>query len=321
LPDPTIRREDESLTPLQSPINLKVSAGSEQSSTSIRQQVKGMVLRYLAAFVLCAIAFSSSAYGQVVRFETTMGDFDMVLNPTNNPRLQGHVDNMLSYIENNAYRASWINRADEGFVLQMGGFYTHTRRPPLTIDSTSPVATFDPVPGEPGINGLSNTAGTVALALPGGAGGTNQDGGTSSFFVNVGSNTFLDTDFTVFAAIADMTVVNEIMALMQVDRTTDPMFGAGPGNLAFTDVPIQDNGFQVFITRAFVLNDPLAITRARGAVGATMALSEQSFAAASNASSLSPGLPVSAIAIPEPATLLTAAIAAVAMWLGASRWR
>jgi hypothetical protein len=39
-----------------------------------------------------------------------------------------------------------------------------------------------------------------------------------------------------------------------------------------------------------------------------MALSEQSFAAASNASSL----PVASIAIPEPTTLLTAAIAAVA---------
>ena len=51
-------------------------------------------------------------------------------------------------------------------------------------------------------------------------GGTNQDGGTSSFFVNLTSNTFLDADFTVFAAIPDMTVVNQIMALM-TDRPHD----------------------------------------------------------------------------------------------------
>jgi cyclophilin family peptidyl-prolyl cis-trans isomerase len=280
-----------------------------------------MFLRVIAAFVLCAIVLPSSATAQVVRFETTMGDFDMVLNPTNNPRLQAHADNMVQYVEENRYRASWINRADEGFVLQMGGFYSHTRRPPLTIDSTRQVVPFAPVPGEPGIAGLSNTVGTVSLALPGGAGGTNQDAGTSSFFINLGNNSSLDADFTVFAAVSDMTVVNQIMALMQVDRTTDPMFGAGPGNLAFTDVPIQDNGFQVFITRAFVVNDPLAITRARGAIGATMALSSQSFSSMSSASNLSSSLPLSAVAIPEPATLLTAAIAALATWLVASRRR
>jgi cyclophilin family peptidyl-prolyl cis-trans isomerase len=280
-----------------------------------------MVLRVIAAFGLFAIAFSSSASAQVVRFETTMGDFDMVLNPTNNPRLRAHADNMVRYVEENRYRASWINRADEGFVLQMGGFYSHTRRPPLTIDSTRQVVPFAPVPGEPGIAGLSNTVGTVSLALPGGAGGTDQDAGTSSFFINLGNNASLDADFTVFAAIPDMTVVNQIMALMQVDRTTDPMFGAGPGNLAFTDVPIQDNGFQVFINRAFVVEDPLAIARARGAVGATMALSSQTFAGTSNVASSLPGVPLSAVTIPEPAALLTSAIAAVAMWLAALRRR
>ncbi len=61
---------------------------------------------------------ASGAAAQVVRFETTMGDFDMVLNPTNNSKLQGHVDNMLEYIERETYTGTWINRADAGFVLQ-----------------------------------------------------------------------------------------------------------------------------------------------------------------------------------------------------------
>jgi cyclophilin family peptidyl-prolyl cis-trans isomerase len=262
-----------------------------------------------------------------VRFETSLGDFDMVLNPTNNPRLQAHVDNMLQYVEGGFYGSSWINRADEGFVLQMGGFFSDTKRPPMTLASTRPVPTFAPVPGEPAstFTGLSNTAGTVALALPGGAGGTNQDGGTSSFFINLGSNTQLDQDFTVFAAVPDMTVVNQIMALMQVDRTTDPIFGAGPGNLAFTDVPVQANGQQVFILRAFVVDDAMSIARAMGGVESVLAQSAASFQDGSEAapllSTIATAAPLSdagssasalgTITVPEPATATGAIIGAL----------
>lgn len=247
-----------------------------------------------ATLMLCSLAASASA--QVVRFETTVGSFDMVLNPTNNARLQGHVDNMLAYVKNNSYNSSWINRADTGFVLQMGGFHSHTKRPPMTIDSTRPVDSFTPIQGEPGITGLSNTVGTVALALPGGAGGTNQDGGSSSFFVNLTSNTFLDADFTVFAAISDMTVVNQIMGLTKIDRTTDPVFGAGSGNLAFSDVPITANGFQVFIKRAFVISDTMSVARAMAGVQSavnTSQLAATGSGGSSNAASAS-------FSVPEP---------------------
>jgi cyclophilin family peptidyl-prolyl cis-trans isomerase len=282
-----------------------------------------MVLRVFASLILCVLALSSLANGQVVRFETTMGDFDMVLNPTNNPRLQGHVDNMLQYVEGNYYRSSWINRADGTFVLQMGGFYSHTKRPPLTIASTRPIPAFEPVEGEPGIAGLSNTVGTVSMALPGGAGGTNQDGGTSSFFINLGNNSSLDADFTVFAAVPDMTVVNQIMALMKLDRTTEPQFGAGPGNLAFTDVPVQSNGQQVFIKRAFVVEDAMTIAQAVGGVQSVMAQSAASTTSSgaapllaspsSSPSAASAGL--GAVTVPEPASLVTAALAAIATLL------
>jgi len=270
-----------------------------------------MLRRLSYVFALAALLVNSAA-AQVIRFETSVGEFDMVLNPTDNPFLLAHADNMVRYVENNSYNSSWINRADTGFVLQMGGFYSHTRRPPLTIDSTRPMATFDPVQGEPAAEnpGLSNTVGTVSLALPGdGMGGTNQDAGTSSFFVNLTSNTFLDADFTVFAAIPDMTVVNQIMALMTVDRTTDPIFGAGPGNLGFTDVPLQDNGHQVFIKRAFVLQDTTAIARAMAGVESTMALSAASFDDGSDVA------PLSAAPLPEPSTgiLLLVGLAALSM--------
>lgn len=254
-----------------------------------------MLQRSGLALVLATLVATSAA-AQVVRFETTMGDFDMVLNPNNNARLQGHVDNMLDYVESGRYRGNWINRADTGFVLQMGGFYSNTKRPPSTIENTANLAAFTPVQGEPGITGLSNTVGTVAMALSGGAGGTNQDSGTSSFFVNLTSNTFLDADFTVFAAIADMTVINNIMALDTIDRTTEPDFGAGGGNLAFSDVPIMENGKQVFILRAFEINDAMSVARARAAVTSTMAAS----AAGAGGISSSPN---AGVTVPEPTSL------------------
>jgi cyclophilin family peptidyl-prolyl cis-trans isomerase len=256
--------------------------------------------------LLLLIALVAPVSAQVVRFETSIGSFDMVLNPTNNPRLQGHVDNMLAYVRDNQYNGSWINRADTGFVLQMGGFFTNTKRVPITIDSTRPVhRILNPVQGEPGITGLSNTVGTVAMALSGGAGGTNQDSGTSSFFVNLTSNTFLDADFTVFAAISDMTVVNQIMALTKVDKTADPVFGAGSGNLAYSDIPLQSNNQQVLLKRAFVISDAMSVARANAGAQSFMAQSMAAFetgsGTGSGGGSSSPSF--ASGAVPEPTSL------------------
>jgi cyclophilin family peptidyl-prolyl cis-trans isomerase len=266
-------------------------------------------LRLALVAALLAFSVSPAAFAQVVRFETTVGSFDMVLNPTNNPVLQGHVDNMLEYVDNGNYRGSWINRAAEGFVLQMGGFFSHTKRVPLDISSTRPVASFGPIAGEPAAEnpGLSNTLGTVSLALSGGANGTNQNSGSTSFFVNLTDNNFLDADFTVFAAIPDMTTINNIMALMQTDLTADPNFGAGNGNLGFSDVPLDENNFQVFIKRVFVIDDAMAVARARAGVQSIMAASQ----AGGGNGSLQ--MPLSTTAVPEPgsATLLLAGLAAL----------
>ena len=281
-----------------------------------------MISRFALALAFCfGLALTSSA--QVVRFQTTVGDFDMVLNPTNNPVLQGHVDNMLQYVEDERYLGSWINRAASDFVLQMGGFFSHTKRPPVTIDSTRGVQTFAPIQGEPAAEnpGLSNTVGTVSMALSGLAtGGTNQNSGTSSFFVNLTSNDFLDADFTVFAAIPDMTTIDKIMALSTIDRTQDPVFGAGDGNLGFSDVPLEDNGFQVFIKKAFVISDTLAVAKAMAGVQSVMEASEaggglgqQSLSAAGS------GLSSGGAAVPEPTSAVLVAFAA--MCVGLSRRR
>jgi cyclophilin family peptidyl-prolyl cis-trans isomerase len=270
-----------------------------------------MLPRLTCALAVAAL-LATSAAAQVVRFETTVGSFDMVLNPTNDPVLQDYANNMIQYVEDNRYLGSWINRAVDDFVLQMGGFFSHTKRPPLTINSVRSVYTYAPVAGEPAAEtGLSNTVGTVSLALPGSSAGTDQDGGTSSFFINLGNNDFLDADFTVFAAISDMTVVNQIMALTKIDRTTDELFGAGSGNLAFSDVPVQDNGFQVFIKRAFVITDTLAVAKARAGVNSVLAASAASYGDGAGGSGA-----LSATVVPEPASgiLFIIGMIALSLW-------
>ena len=170
---------------------------------------------------------------QVVRFQTTVGNFDMVLNPTNNPVLQGHVDNMLEYVETATTGAAGSIGPPR---ISCCRWAASIRTPSACrwTSSTRPVARSTSR-GEPaaGIPGLSNTVGTVSLALSGaGTGGTNQDSGSSSFFVNLTGNTFLDADFTVFAAIPDMTTINNIMALMQTDLTPIPISAPATATLA-----------------------------------------------------------------------------------------
>ncbi len=224
-----------------------------------------MTFRLGCGFLL-TILFFATAPAEVVRFQTDVGNIDMVLNPTNDSRLQEHVDNLIDYVEARRYHCTVVNRAAEGFVLQMGGFFTTTLVAPSVVNGFEPIDTFDPINGAPAstITGLSNTRGTVAMALPSlSGGGTNQNGGTSSFFVNLDDNsTGLDPDFTVFAQIPDMETVDKIMGLNQVNLTEDPSFGASSGNLAFSDVPLQDNGNQVFIQQAFLLEDTIAVAAA-----------------------------------------------------------
>jgi cyclophilin family peptidyl-prolyl cis-trans isomerase len=284
-----------------------------------------MIRRFLAAAVLAALLVPGAS-AQVVRFTTTVGDFDVVLNPTHNSLLQGNVDNFLHYVNNDSYRASWINRAAKNngtnFVLQMGGFYSNTLRPSPTIDSTRPIFTAPPVTGSPGIAGLSNTVGTVAFALSGnGQGGTDRNSGTSSFFVNLDSNTFLDPDFTVFAMIPDMTTVNKIMTLNQVDRTQDSNFGAGSGNLAYSNVPVDSDGKQVFILKAAVITDAMQV--AADVSGIKQALTQSLTAATSGSNLITPvsgssggtaSTPLGgSAAVPEPASATLAVVAAMGL--------
>jgi cyclophilin family peptidyl-prolyl cis-trans isomerase len=285
-----------------------------------------MTSRLGIAVAIC-LCMAGGALAQVVRFETTMGDFDMVLNPTHNSVLQNHVDNMVQYINRETYTGTWINRAASGFVLQMGGFYSQTLLPQFSNDQVRNLRGLNPIQGHPAGDNppLSNTVGTVALALSGNQdGSTNQNSGSSSFFVNLTSNTFLDPNFTVFAAIPDMTVINNIMALKTIDRTTDPNFPGQSGNLGLTDVPVQADGDQVFIKRAFMITDAMQVAKDMAGVQSVMTQSAQSFTSAPDnivqspaaGLSTSPGLSSGSLSpnsVPEPSAALLAIFGALGL--------
>src|SRR5262249_38126227 len=119
-----------------------------------------MTSRLGIAVAIC-LCLAGGATAQGVRFDTTAGSFDMVLNPTNNSALQNHVDNMLEYVKRETYTGTWINRAPANFVLQMGGFYSQTAAPQFSIDQVRNLRGLAPIEGHPAGDNppLSNTVG------------------------------------------------------------------------------------------------------------------------------------------------------------------
>ena len=212
---------------------------------------------YLLAIVTVFAACAANA--QTVRFTTNIGAFDMVLNPTGDANLQPLVDNLLANVAAGVYHDTWVNRADPGFVLQLGGF---------TVDSVDPddigrafdsANSFDPVSvdnngdGNVDFAAQSNSRGTVSLALSAG----NPNSGSSSFFVNVGDNAGLDTQgFVPFAFVDDLTVVDQIMAAPRID--VGPQLGQAPGGIAFSNAPIANGDLIIIESAGVVSSDPVS---------------------------------------------------------------
>ncbi|NOZ40940.1 MAG: hypothetical protein GXP24_12045, partial [Planctomycetes bacterium] len=228
-----------------------------------------MLFRFCSAVVLSALLLVPVA-AQTIRFDTNVGTIDMILNPTGNANLQGHVDNMIAYVEAGRYDLTVINRAAEDFVMQMGGFQLDTLA--LTdsqLNSSfnfSNIPAFDPVVVDADsddeidfdVSNLSNTRGTVSLALRG-----DPDTGTSSFFVNIGDNVAgsafnnLDaSNFVPFATVKNMATIDLILGLQQVNLPDPPNQRPGTTDIPGDDIPVLDGNRLVFVERAFILEIP-----------------------------------------------------------------
>jgi cyclophilin family peptidyl-prolyl cis-trans isomerase len=276
-----------------------------------------MAIRPFAVLALVALA-SSPAAAQTMRFTTNVGSFDMVLNPGDDPNLQPLVDNIVAYIGLGRYHFSALNRAADGnpgtaddFVLQMGGFMGFPNTPELWASLLTSVEALDPVvtdgngDGLVDFNTISNTRGTVSLALQAG----NPNSGTSSFFINLGNNGSLDSQgFVPFAEIRDMTTIDRIMALNQRDLSS----AAGqPGSLAFIDVPIAEDGRIVVVKAISVIESPADFSF----VGPIASVLQQEAASAASVAASQASLEsstISASAVPEPSTVALGALGASA---------
>ena len=192
-----------------------------------------------AALVLSVVA-STACAGMIVRFDTSLGQFDVELFDTEAP---GTVQNFLNYINRGDYIDSFFHRSAETapgqkFVLQGGGFalYPDGAGTIYPVEHGAATKWIDKIPTDDPIDNeynRSNLRGTIAMAKSAG----DPDSATSQFFFNLVDNLYLDTSnggFTVFAEVIGpgMDVV-DLMASQE-------MYDASSIDGAFNDLPLID---------------------------------------------------------------------------------
>lgn len=293
-----------------------------------------MLTRIGLATVL-ALLTTTGAFAQTMRFNTSVGSFDMELNPNNDANLQPLVDNIVAYIGLGKYHFSAVNRAADAqpgtaddFVLQMGGFMGFPSIPDLWATMNSSIEKLnDGVvvdadgDGQVDFSSISNTRGTVSLALQSGK----PNSGTSSFFINLGDNNFLDSQgFVPFARINDMATVDKIMQLSQRDLSG---LAGQSGNLALTDVPVTDDGRIVVVKSVQVVDAAEDFSFVGPIMNHLKLVAANEAAVAAQAALQAPAVDPSAVgaaapavsAVPEPSTVALGALGLLGAFLAARR--
>jgi peptidyl-prolyl cis-trans isomerase A (cyclophilin A) len=181
------------------------------------------VLGVLAGMAASAQTIDANTYA----FNTTQGTIYVELRPDAAPK---NVTNFLSYVNSGAYSNSIVHRLVTGFIAQGGGY-------DVVNGTVNAIPTKAAVVSE---YNLSNTAGTLAMALSGGA-----NTATNQWFFNVVDNSSsLNTQsggYTVIGQIVDpagYSTAGESMAVLQAinaDHTVDDSASLGS---AFTQLPV-----------------------------------------------------------------------------------
>ncbi|MCA9263410.1 MAG: peptidylprolyl isomerase [Planctomycetales bacterium] len=174
-----------------------------------------------------------------VTLSTNVGDITLAMRSDVAPQT---VENFLNYVEDGDYTDMFFHRSVAGFVLQGGGF---TSSPAKLCDTGCGLGDVNPdqfgiIPTDaPVVNefNLSNVRGTVAMAKLGG----DPDSATSQFFFNLSDNSAnLDNQnggFTVFAQVANMTVVDDIATRSFADLSS--IFSPSSPLQAVTNAPLD----------------------------------------------------------------------------------
>ncbi len=135
---------------------------------------RGLAARIALTVALLAGAIGSAcAAGPRVALDTSMGRIVVELDPEHAPV---STQNFLRYVADGHYDGTLFHRAVENFVIQGGGLDAQmnetSTRPPIVNEAK---------------NGLSNRAGTIAMARE-----TAIDSATAQFYINVVDNARLD---------------------------------------------------------------------------------------------------------------------------------
>lgn len=142
-----------------------------------------MTIRSLLVLGLLALASLAQAQNPRVLLDTERGPMLLELDSTRAPNT---VANFLAYVDAGGYDSTLLQRAARNFVVQGGRYKENGVELPQR-----------PAIGSERNNGLSNTLGTIAMALSGNP--PNVNSATSDFYINTGNNAAaLDPSFTVF---------------------------------------------------------------------------------------------------------------------------
>lgn len=172
--------------------------------------MKAIVTMLSVLFVVPALANPPR-----VLLDTDQGPIILELDPQRAPNT---VNNFLSYVDDGFFDGLVFHRVIRDFVIQSGAF---------TRDLVFRPPTRPAIASERG-NGLSNTPGTIAMALA----GSNVNSAQTQFYINTVSNTPLDTNFTVFGR-----VVFGMEAVRRIEQlpTGSPLVNG----VVFADTPVQ----------------------------------------------------------------------------------
>lgn len=145
-----------------------------------------MTIRLLLALGLLALASLAQAQNPRVLLDTDRGPMLLELDSTRAPNT---VANFLAYVDSGGYNSSLFLRVVRNFVVQGG----RVKEDGSSVPQRAAIASERN-------NGLSNTPGTIAMALSGNP--PNINSATSDFYINTGNNSAtLDANFTVFGRV------------------------------------------------------------------------------------------------------------------------
>jgi cyclophilin family peptidyl-prolyl cis-trans isomerase len=179
----------------------------------------------LSLAVLGIASLPVRAANPVVVVETSLGTIKIELFEDKSPIT---VKNFLSYVDDKFYDGTVFHRVIPDFMVQGGGF-----EPGMKQKKTK-----DPIKNESG-NGLSNTAGTIAMART-----NDPNSATSQFFINVGDNSRLDKfggGYCVFGKVVDgMDVVNKIKGVKTGTKKQKIEVDGKEVEVPHQNVPVDD---------------------------------------------------------------------------------